>query len=76
MIKLDHPCRDTCSGWQQGRERGWAEEREACAKLAEQNYLGFMHDIKEGYSQIYGNDLAVMIRGRSVARSGEEAAGG
>ncbi len=22
---LDHPCRETCSGWQQGFERGWAE---------------------------------------------------
>ena len=22
LSSLDHPCRDTCSGWKQGRERG------------------------------------------------------
>jgi len=22
MTELDHPCRDTCSGWKQGYERG------------------------------------------------------
>ena len=35
MIKLDHPCRDTCSGWKQGFERGRAEERELNAQVAE-----------------------------------------
>jgi len=34
MIKLDHPCRDTCSGWKQGFERGRAEGiREAAERL-------------------------------------------
>lgn len=22
---FDHPCKQTCSGWQQGRERGWCD---------------------------------------------------
>lgn len=25
-MKLDHPCRDTCSGWQQGYERGQSDK--------------------------------------------------
>jgi hypothetical protein len=25
LKKFDHPCRETCSGWRQGRERGRAE---------------------------------------------------
>ena len=24
-LELDHPCKQTCSGWQQGYERGMAE---------------------------------------------------
>ena len=34
---FDHPCKQTCSGWEQGRERGIAEgrrlERERIVKL-------------------------------------------
>jgi hypothetical protein len=29
-MKLDHPCKQTCSGWQQGRERG---REEACKDI-------------------------------------------
>ena len=32
---LDHPCRQTCSGWQQGRERGQAEVQKKLDKAVE-----------------------------------------
>jgi hypothetical protein len=25
MTDLDHPCKQTCSGWEQGRERGYQQ---------------------------------------------------
>lgn len=32
---LDHPCRDTCSGWKQGYERGQQDHAATIAKLRE-----------------------------------------
>lgn len=32
--KLDHPCRETCSGWQQGYDRGASEMKAKADKLA------------------------------------------
>ncbi len=36
----DHPCRDTCSGWKQGYERGVSEASEAKHKLSVANECG------------------------------------
>lgn len=34
---FDHPCKDTCSGWKQGRERGLLERDQEIKMLREQN---------------------------------------
>lgn len=34
--ELDHPCRQTCSGWKQGHERGVKDGMERAAKIVEQ----------------------------------------
>lgn len=33
MNDLDHPCRDTCSGWKQGYEKGAKTERERALRV-------------------------------------------
>lgn len=33
MTEFDHPCRETCSGWKQGRERGQGELKTAVDAL-------------------------------------------
>jgi hypothetical protein len=32
QAKLDHPCKDTCSGWKQGHEKGRAEGVRWCVE--------------------------------------------
>lgn len=45
-IELDHPCKDTCSGWQQGFEKGLerAQEREKILILALEKIDYLMED--------------------------------
>lgn len=38
---LDHPCRETCSGWKQGRDRGLYDSQSRIVEL-EARYLGAM----------------------------------
>ncbi len=35
--ELDHPCKDRCSGWQQGFDRGQDSMQERCEELRQAN---------------------------------------
>lgn len=39
---FDHPCKQTCSGWEQGRERGIAEGR----RLERERIVGMLRNKK------------------------------
>ena len=45
---LDHPCRETCSGWKQGYEKGLAEKDKEIERLR-----AALEDAKLGFNTLY-----------------------
>jgi len=65
MNKLNHPCKGTCSGWQQGYESGRAEMEAENARLREALERFAAHD--EGCDYTAG-----CLCGASIARAALE----
>jgi hypothetical protein len=56
--ELDHPCRDTCSGWKQGYEKGKDELQGKCEALEkERDEFKAAFNIMEERSQFYFKEI-------------------
>jgi hypothetical protein len=71
MTDLDHPCKQTCSGWKQGFEAGAKESAELRAKLDSARLA--MEHARNFLVNTHDRDEAVVILGRELSVPGARA---